>query len=979
MQNSDIQGNGNADTNAQLADQVDLGGHLAGQLLLVGTSLELQKVVVEADPLAVFRRHRDAEGSHDSRLAHQIDIDADGDDTVEGILELQQGHAEQILILQISIDQFLHGIHQRVGRFLVIVALHGCAVSLNDVFQCGYRRAEDIIHAVAGGGRDLQAHRGLGLEQDSHVHPQEAAVQVDVQGQLFLKVQIGCKCDQRPLRTFQGHGYAHADAHRGGAVLHGQLDVQLGVGNIGHQRGQGIGAGAVLVIQDTLGFLAGHDGDHHLGLQLVVVSQLAGDGLLDLRDLLVRQPLLQVHLLGGMHIHFGDVVLGIRVEESHLGGTVRERLHSLDFREKHIARQVAALPGVDGDFIPVDFTVVEHNHLLRLQVHLAGHDQPAGNHIALGVVILHHAVFRAVLVIGGGIFLVCFAHGGIARHPVPQHIGQALGKPDNLHLLTEHTDRQGVDIFRISGEPHAVLHRQGKGTAGGEALLAVNLRAVTGFAHGDFGRLQTGAVLDCNVAQRLRRGHALGQRQGNGRRAVGKLKLRNRAGIHLLLQLIGGIQGVEGHALLDGLGIAEGGGAFLVHAPAAEGVAFLGGIQKLHGLGQQILALGKHHGLQLASAEGFKGHDGRIGFVHEAGIQRHLPVDRAHAGNGLGIGRVLIPRGEVLALQRGGGPGVIHHASGGDLLGFHGCALGHKGHQPLVQHKIDLLAGLQLNHLRVGACHREGSVRLIDHRTGGTDGQGADSFLHANHAQRAAALNQHLIGALDNQLGQLRAGIHMKINQVCLFIVLRFILRHAVVDVYAGDFALAQIHAAGSVQGERVSLDSGQGQILCGNHGQPLGQHRGHGQVIAHDGEIAHVDLAPKHVNGRLRVQHCGERCFHQLHISIGSDGSGRINLPDILRQIAVFRKDGQIDAVILYAQIPDALRVGGQVDIRRVLHNIAQHPGKLLAGLCPGNTLCRDKHIPGRLPRAADSLRKARQAAGGENDNHQDHREEFF
>ena len=948
IQNSQIQGNGDADTHAQLADQVDLGGHLAGQLLLVGTALELQEVVVEADLLAVFRRHRDAEGSHDSRLAHQFDIDADGDDTVEGIHELQQGHAEQILILQISIDQFLHGIHQRVGRFLVIVALHGCAVGLDDVFQRGLCRTKDIIHAVAGGNRDLQAHRSLGLEQNGHVHPQESAVQVDVQGQLFLEVQIGCDRNQQTLRAVQGHGNTHTDAHRGGAVLDGQLDIQLGIGHIRYYPRQGIGTGSILIIQHALGVLTGHDGDQHLGLQFVVGSQLAGDGLLDLRDLIVRQPFLQVHLLGGVHIHFGNVVLRIRIEEGHLGGAVGKALHRLDFREKRITRQVSALPGIDRGFIPVDFAVVEHNHLLRLEIHLAGHDQLARDHIALGVMILHYAVFRAVLVIGDVVFLVRFAHRRIARHLIPQHIGQALGELDNLDLLAEHAYRQGVDIFRISGVLHAVFHIQGKGAAGGEARLAVNFRAIIGFAHGNFGRLHAGADLHGDMAKRLGCGHTLGQRQGDGCRAVGKLKLGHSAGVNLFLLLIGGIHGIEGHALIYGIGVSEGRGAFLIHAPAAEGITLLGGIQVFHGLGQQILSLGKHHGLQFAPAEGFKGDDRRFGFVHEAGIQRHFPVHAAQTGYRLGICSVFIPRGKVLALKGGDGFGVIHKSAGRNGLGFHGRAFGNEGNQPLVQHKIDLLARLQFHCLCIGAGHLDGLFRFIDDRAGGADGQLADSFLHANYAQRAAALNQHLVGALDNHLGQLRAGIHMEVNQVCFLTVLCFILHRGVVDVHTGKFALAQIHTAGRVQGNSVALDGGQGQIPGRSHSKTLRQHRGHRQVVTHDDKIAHINLAPVHINDGLGIQHRRESRRHQAHIIVGRDGRRRINLRELLRQIAILGQDGQINAVILKVQVCNALRIRGQINIGRVLDNKAQHSCNLLAGLRPGDFLFKGKHIAG-------------------------------
>ena len=971
MKDADGKGDGDAHPHADLTDQIDFGGHLAGQLLLIGAALGLQEVVVEADLLTVFRRDGYAEGGDHTRLTHKLHVDAKEDDAVEGVPVLQQGHAEQILILHLRIDQLLHGIHQRVGRFLVIVALDCRSVSPDDLLQRVLRLVEDI-HIIAGSHLELQTYGGLGVEQHGHIQPQESAVHVDLQGQLFLKVQIGRERDHQALGTVQGNRNSHTDAGSGGAVLDGHLDVQLGVADIGHQGGQRIGVRAVLFIQHPLGILAGHNRHQHLGLQLVVGGQLAGDGLLDLGNLLLGQVLLQVHILGGMHIHLGDVGLGIRVDEGHLAGAVGKGLHRLNLGEQHIARQIAALPGIDGGFLPADIAVVEHDHLLRLQIDLAGHDQLAGNHIALGIVILNHVMYGAVLGIVACVLNPRIDHGGIAGYVVPQNVGQSLGKLNDLDLLTEDAYRQRIDILGITGKAHIVLHIQGKGAAGSEARLAVELRAAFGFAHGDFGSLQAGTDFHGDVLFRVSRTHALGQHQSDGCRAVGKLNFGNRAGILPHLLLIGRIHGIEGHAPLNGIGIAEARGAFLVHAPAAEGIAFLEGIKGLHRLGQQILTLGKHHGLDLTAAEGFKGDNRRLGFVDEPGIQGHLPVHGAQTGNGGGILGILIPGGENLTLQGGDGLAKIHHAAGGNFLDLNRRALGDEVHQPLAQDKVHLLAGLQLHDLGIGARHLESFVRFIDHRTGGADGQGVHSLLHTNHTQGAVALDHHFVGALDNHLGKLRAGIHVEVDRVGLILSLR--VHRGIPDVYTGNLAFAQINAGPGIQGQGSGLHGGQSQVLRRRDSQTVRQHGAHGKIVAQNGDVARLRNALQGVDGRLGIHRGGERDFHQMHILVGADGGFGINLRRFPGQIAILRQDGKINAVILQAQVLDALRMRGQINVGRVLHNKAQHPGNLFAGLLPGELPHKGKHFPrggflGRVP-----IFRAAREIGGDQGNHQDH-----
>ena len=925
MKDTDGKGDADAHTNADLADQIDFGGHLTGQLLLIGAALGFQEVVVEADFLAVFRRDGYAEGSNHTRLTHKLHVDAKEDDAIEGVPQLQQGHGKQILILQIRLDQLLHGIHQRFGRFLVIVALDCRSVSPDDFLQRVLRLVEDA-HTITGGHIELQAYGGLGFEQNGHVQPQESAVHVDFQGQLLLKVQIGSEGSHKALGTVQRYCDSHANSGSGGAALNGHLDIQLGIADIGSQRSQRIGVCAVLVIQHPLGILAGHDGHQHLCLQLVVGGQLAGDGLFDLGDLLLGQALLQVHLLGGVNIHLFDVGLGIRVDEGHLGGAVRKGLHGLNLGEQHIARQVAALPGIDGGFISVNFAVVEHDNLLRLQIDLAGYDKHAGNHIALGIVILNHVMYGAVLGIVSCVFNSRIDHGRVVGYVIPQNVAQPIGKLNDFDLLTEDTHRQGVDILREARKLHAVLCKQGKGGAGSEARRAVKLRAVFGFPHGDLGRFQAGTGFHGNALLGFGCGHALGQHQSDGRRAVGKLNFGHSAGILPHLLLIGGIHGIEGHAPLNGIGIAKARGALLVHTPAAKGIALFIGIKTLHRFGQQVLAFCEHHLLHFTAAEGFKGDNRRFGFIDEPGIQGQLPVHGAQTGNGGGIVSVFVPSGENLALQSGDSLGKIHHAAGSDLLDLNRCALGDKGHQPLAKYKVHLLAGLQLHDLGIGTGHFEGFIGFIDYGTGGADGQGANSLLHTHHAQRAAALDHYFVGTLDDNLGKLRAGIHMEVDNVGLgfFARLTFLFHRGITDVYTGDLAFAQIDAAPRVQGEGRGLDSGQRQLLRLRHSNALRQHRSDGKVVAQNGDVARFTHAPKAVDGFLRI-HRGRECdFHQLHIFIGSDDSGRIDPGGFFRQISFLREDGKIDAVVLEAQVCDALRMRGKIDVCRVLNNEA-------------------------------------------------------
>ena len=84
----DGEGNGDAHAHAHLSDQIDFGGHFTGKLLLIGSAFEFLKVVVKTDLLAVFSRDCNAEGGNDSCLTNQIDVDAKGDDAIEGVLVL---------------------------------------------------------------------------------------------------------------------------------------------------------------------------------------------------------------------------------------------------------------------------------------------------------------------------------------------------------------------------------------------------------------------------------------------------------------------------------------------------------------------------------------------------------------------------------------------------------------------------------------------------------------------------------------------------------------------------------------------------------------------------------------------------------------------------------------------------------------------------------------------------------------------------
>ena len=188
-----FQGKGDSDTytHTHLTNQIDFGGHFAGQFLLIRASLEFLEVVVETDLLSVFRRNCNAKGGNDSCLTYQIDVDADSDDSIEGVFILQQRYTEQILIFQLGLNQLLHGVHQFVGCFLIIVVFGCRTIGVNDLLQRGLRLVEDVVHAVSGGCLDLQAHGSLSLEENGHIHPQESTVHVNIHCQLLLKEQIG--------------------------------------------------------------------------------------------------------------------------------------------------------------------------------------------------------------------------------------------------------------------------------------------------------------------------------------------------------------------------------------------------------------------------------------------------------------------------------------------------------------------------------------------------------------------------------------------------------------------------------------------------------------------------------------------------------------------------------------------------------------------------------------------------------------------
>ena len=478
-----------------------------------------------------------------------------------------------------------------------------------------------------------------------------------------------------------------------------------------------------------------------------------------------------------MDLQLGDVVLRIGIAEGDLAGSVFQRLHGHDLGIHHIACQIAALPFGDGDFVPVDLAVVEYNNLLRPEIRIAGQDQSAGNDLAFRFVFVQHIEHSGFPGIVAHILIIKIvrivrpAHGSIIGHIVPQDVGQPFGKLNDFDLLTVDAHRQCIDVFRLSFKHHAVLCGQGKGCAGNEALFAVDLRASFGLANGDLRCLRTGAFFEGDVIQNLVCGHALGQDKADGSLAIGKLDLGNGTRLFASDLLLGGIQGVEGHALFNRIHVAKARGAFLVHAPSSEGIALFGGVQALYRLGQQILAFGKYQRFQLTSAEGLKGDHRRVGFIDEAGVQGHISVHGFQTGSRSGKVSVFIPCGEDLSLQLGVRPGVIHHASGSDFLGFDGCTLGDEGHQPFVQYEIHLLARLQFHDLVIGAGHFKGFLCFVDHGTGSPDSQGIYSLLHTDHAQSAAALDNHFVRTLDDDLGKLRAGIHMKIDQVRLFFV----------------------------------------------------------------------------------------------------------------------------------------------------------------------------------------------------------------
>ena len=215
----------------------------------------------------------------------------------------------------------------------------------------------------------------------------------------------------------------------------------------------------------------------------------------------------------------------------------------------------------------------------------------------------------------------------------------------------------------------------------------------------------------------------------------------------------------------------------------------------------------------------------------------------------------------------------------------------------------------------------------------------------------------------------------MEVDHVglCFFTRLHFLFHRSIMDMYAGDLALAQIDAAFGIQGKCIGLDSGQGQPLGRRNCKALRQHRGDGKVVAQDSDVTQTHTLQA-VDGFLRIDHSRERNFHQLHVFIHSDDSGRINLRRFLGQISFLCEDGQIDTVILQAQICDTLRICVKINICRVFDNIAQHTSNLFAGFRPRDLLGKGKHIAGGLPLYACRFCEARKANVGDNGDRQDH-----
>ena len=852
---------------------------------------------------------------------------------------------------------------------------------------------ETKFYVVESGIRlELHIYDGLSLEHSACIKPQRSAVHIDIHGQLLLKVQVRSNRSQLAQRimrfnswSMQFNGKTYADSCDEGTVLCGQFSIHIDSTEHGDRSGQRIGTDSILVIQNLLGIFTGHHSHQHLRLQLFIGSQLAGNGLFNLGDLLLAQLLLQVHFLGGVNVQFGNIVLGIRIAEGDFAGAVRPGFHGHDFRKQYITCQIAALPFADVGFVPAKITVIEYDDLFRLEIDFAGHDHLAGIDLSFGFVILKYIKYGVVSGIIGSIFNIRLAHGGIIDHIVPQNVGQSLHKLNGSGLLAEDAYRQCVDVFRLSGKLHAVLCRQSEGGSGRKACFAVDLRTVSGFAYRDFRYLSAGTGIHTEVIQRFLHSHALGQYQSDGRFSVRKLNFRHSAEFFAHLLFIGSIHGVKGHALLNRLGIAESRSTFLVHAPSTEGISILGGVQFFHRLSQQIFAPGKYQRLKLAPPEGFEGNDRRIRLIDETGVQRHLSVHCLQTGNGSGVVRIFIPGGKNLAFQCGICEGVIHHAAGRDFLSLNRRTLGDEGHQPFAQHEIHLLAGLQLDDLGVRAGHFKSFLRFIDHRTGGADSQSTDCLLHANYPKSAAALYDHFVSTLDDHFGKLRVGIHMKIDHIglvffirfsffvrfcffirfsffvrfCFFARLSFFIRlcfftrqfffhRSVINMYAGNFAFTQIDTACRIQRKRRSLDRSQGQILRRRYRETFRQHRADGKIIAHDDDVVQFHLPLQTVDRFLGIHRHRERNSHPLHVFIGSDGSVRIDLRRFFRQISFLCEDRKVNAVILQAQVCDTLRIHVKIDVCRVFDNVAQHTGNLPSYLSPCALHLRRKHITG-------------------------------
>ena len=653
----------NAHANADLAHQIHVVFNARLELLLIGAALHLLKVIFEADLLAALNHQLHAEGGEHADLTHQIQLGRQRDDAVEVYNDNQQRNLKQIHIAQFRLHDGLHGLHDAVHG-LLIIALE--AIGPDQIFQRLQRLAEVRLAVAAGHGHFQLDSRGGGQPEGS-VDPDATGLHIHIYIHLLGEGHGRRNGHDRLDAAYQLDGQADGHARRHGVAGNADDGRDLDRAGLGAHRSQRIGALSIKRIQLILRVLGGHDGNQHLGAQLVVAANLRGHGAFNLINVFIVQDFLQIDLARRVHVQIGQVVHRIGVEEFH-GKAVVGLFGRDNLNEHDIALVRAFRPALEVLLIRADFAVIEADDFVRFEGAVAGVEQRAGGVFLILVFALDHRL------IGG--------------HVVPEQILNIVAEDDRLNLLAVDIDQERRDGLVIVLEAQSPAQDDCEARAGLKAALTVLLIGVAEqleailcrlHAHSRLGDAAAG--LDGDQAAHILHGgnsHALRRDDLNARQPV-RVGQLGRVGLtRFLLSLVGIELGIERDVLRDRLGIAEALLAGLVQAPAAEGIAVLGGINLIHRLAQQILALGKHQRRQFRAAHGVEGHRHAVGGVDKTRVERHLPVDQRQRGAWDGVVRVLIPGREHLALAGRLDGRKIDDAAGQHGQRFDRRALGHE-------------------------------------------------------------------------------------------------------------------------------------------------------------------------------------------------------------------------------------------------------------------------------------------------------------